>query len=108
MLSLAVSTDTKCEAIGVSNKHDAHCSNTTARQQRNDDAIGQCQRSGCACKLVIDTSEIIDANLFYSKALEANLDEKPQNNDNKTNLNSKSNNNEKRLIVLNNHQIKSS
>ncbi len=95
--SLAVSTDSKCEAVGVSNKWDAHCGNVKAGIQRNEDALGQCQRSGCACKLVIDTSVIIDANLFYSKTLEANLEDKPQSNEDKKNSNSKSNNSEAKL-----------
>ena len=92
--SLAVNTDSKCEAIGFSNKLNPHCNIPPARLQRNEDALSQCQSSGCKCKVVIDSSQIVDANLFYSKTLEANSDEKFRNNDDKTNLNSKSNNNE--------------
>ncbi len=65
-VSIAVSTESACRAIGISNINDSHCATFSSfnKPLRDDDAIRKCKSFGCNCELVISEWKVVNDKLF--------------------------------------------
>ena len=66
-VSIALSNDEKCKAIGVSKRFDSFCGlQDTVRPSRDQEAIDFCQSSGCKCDIAVSEWKIVNEDLFHN------------------------------------------
>jgi hypothetical protein len=66
-VSIALSNDRKCKAIGVSKRFDSFCGLQDAlRPFRDQEAVDFCQASGCGCDVAVSEWKMVNEDLFYS------------------------------------------
>lgn len=66
-VSIALSNDEKCKAIGVSKRFDNFCGlQDTLRPSRDQEAVDFCQSSGCRCDVVVSEWKMVNEDLFHN------------------------------------------
>jgi hypothetical protein len=66
-VSIALSNDEKCKAIGVSKRFDSFCGlQDTVRPSRDQEAIDFCQSSGCKCDIAVSEWKMVNEDLFHN------------------------------------------
>ena len=66
-VSIAVSTEPTCSAIGISNLEDSHCATFSSftKPRRDADALSKCKANGCNCELVISEWKVVNDDIFF-------------------------------------------
>ena len=65
-VSIALSNDSKCKAVGVSKRFDSFCGlQDTVRPSRDQEAVDFCQSSGCQCDIAISEWKMVNEDLFH-------------------------------------------
>jgi hypothetical protein len=104
-VSIAVSTEPTCSAIGISNLEDSHCATFSSftKPRRDADALSKCKANGCNCALIISEWKVVNDEIFLDwekRNLSASSSISIENKSSETHAAADEDNNEKNVKVV--------